>query len=1006
MVRTSLGLALSAVALVLSTATVAAPASTDAQTGALHGQVDDPSGAAVPEARVEVTGPAGRRAARTDGRGAWSIDHLRPGRYSVVVTREGFEAAAHADVAVVAGRETTVDSALALAPVKEDVTVTEPRPPLGLSPDQAAGAIVIEGAELDALPDDPDELADALQALAGSAAGPNGGQIFVDGFSGGRLPPKSAIRQIRLNANPFSAEYDRPGFGRIEILTRPGSESYHGQAQARFNDAALNTRDPFATSKPDYRRLTWSADLGGPLLRNKASFFVDFERRSIDDTHLVNATVLGPGYVPISFNDTLVAPQWRTSVSPRLDAQLGGAHTLTLRYAYTSTDQPDAGIGGFSLPSRGYEISSTQHLVQLGETAALGKLVNELRVQWTRQDRSQQSASADPTLLVQDAFTGGGSGTGLSTHGEDRLELHDIVSWSPGAHSLRTGFRLRGTRQSDVSRQGWNGSVTFAGTFGPALDAAGQPLLDADGRPVLVPVTSIERYRRTLLLGQLGFPPALVRQLGGGASQLQLSGGDPYASVRQWDLGAFVQDDWKARPDLTLGLGLRLESQTNLGSDLDLAPRLSASWSPGYPGRGTPKTVVRAGAGVFYDRVDDSLVLEARRFDGSAPKRFLVSDPSVLDLIAFAADGSVASLPSFDALTGAAQPQVVRELAAGLSAPATLQLSLGIDRTLPGNFTANATWIHSNTWRALRSRVVAAGAADASSVAYQYESTGHVRQDHFVLGLNRRFDQRLSLSVRYFLGWARSDTDGAGSFPASSSQPDADWGRASNDVRQRLVLIGSVTLPGDVRLSPFLIASSGGPFNITTGRDLNGDTVFADRPAYAADASLPGVVQTPWGLLDPAPLPGESLVPRNLGQAPGFFTLNLRASRTIRLGHSRQAGSGPSPGDGPPRGGPGGGGPGYRGPGGPPGPGGFGGGRGGPGFGRGGGRGENSGPGLTVSLSAQNLLNRVNPGAPVGNLSSPSFGQSLSSAGGFGRGPGGLSAAGNRSIELQVRASF
>ncbi|MGE5127956.1 MAG: carboxypeptidase regulatory-like domain-containing protein, partial [Betaproteobacteria bacterium] len=790
---------------------VTAPAASDARTGALHGQVDDPSGAAVPAARVEVTGPAGRRAAKTDGQGTWSIERLRPGRYSVVVTREGFEAAAHADVVVVAGRETAVDTALALAPVKETLTVTESRPPLGLSPDQAAGAIVIEGAELDALPDDPDELADALQALAGSAAGPNGGQIFVDGFSGGRLPPKSAIRQIRLNASPFSAEYDRPGFGRIEIFTRPGSESYRGQASARFNDSALNTRDPFATSKPDYRRLTWSADLGGPLVKGKSSFFVDFERRSIDDAQLVNATVLGPGYVPVPFNDTLVVPQRRTSVSPRLDAQLGASHTLTLRYAYTTTDQPDAGIGGFSLPSHGYEVSSTQHVVQLGDTAVLGKLVNELRAQWTRQDRSQASASPDPTLQVQDAFTGGGSGAGLSTHGEDRLELHDIASWSAGAHSLRTGFRLRGTRQSDVSRQGFNGTVTFAGTLGPALDAAGQPLVDADGRPVLVPVSSIERYRRTLLLGQLGLAPALVRQLGGGASQLQVSGGDPYASVRQWDLGAFLQDDWKARPDLTLGLGLRLESQTNLGSDLDLAPRFSASWSPGYQGRGTPKTVVRAGAGVFYDRVDDSLVLEARRFDGSAPKRFLVSDPAVLDLIAFDAEGNVASLPSFDALGSAAQPQVVRELA-GLSAPATLQLSLGLDRTLPGNFTANATWIHSSTWRALRSRVVeAAGAAGASGVAYQYESTGHLRQDHLVLGLNRRFDERLSVSVRYFLGWDRSDTDGAGSFPASSSQPDAEWGRASNDVRQRLVLLGSLMLPGDVRLSPFLIASSGGP---------------------------------------------------------------------------------------------------------------------------------------------------------------------------------------------------
>ena len=185
----------------------------------------------------------------------------------------------------------------------------------------------------------------------------------------------------------------------------------------------------------------------------------------------------------------------------------------------------------------------------------------------------------------------------------------------------------------------------------------------------------------------------------------------------------------------------------------------------------------------------------------------------------------------------------MRELASDLRAPTTLQLSLGVDRVLPGDFTLNLTFLHSNTWRALRSRVVdapGAVAADGSLVTYQYESTGHQRMDQLIVGLNRRFSQALSLSVRYFLGWARSDTDGAGSFPASSLDPSADWGRASNDVRQRFILMGSVTLPGDVRVSPFVIASTGGPYNITIGRDVNRDTVFSDRPAFATDPSQPG----------------------------------------------------------------------------------------------------------------------------------------------------------------------
>jgi hypothetical protein len=201
-----------------------------------------------------------------------------------------------------------------------------------------------------------------------------------------------------------------------------------------------------------------------------------------------------------------------------------------------------------------------------------------------------------------------------------------------------------------------------------------------------------------------------------------------------------------------------------------------------------------------------------------------------------------------------------------------------------------------------------------------------------------------------------------------------------------------------VRVSPFVIASSGRPYNITIGRDVNADTVFADRPSFASDSLTPGLVETPWGLLNPAPLPGETTAPRNLGEAPGFFSFNLRVSKSIRLRGVRTATGSPGPGDRGPGDGPGG----FGGPpgGGGGGPGGFGGG------GRGGfaGRRAESGSNLTLSLYAQNLFNRVNPGAPVGNLSSPSFGESLSSGGGFGRGAG--SSAGNRSIELQARVSF
>ncbi len=980
--------------------------------GALRGVVTDPSGAGVGQAQVEVSDGATKRTARTDAHGAWSVGPLRPGAYLVLVRRQGFEPYARAEVVVTPGADTTVDARLELATVKETVNVNENAGALGLSSEQSAGAVVIEGAQLDALPDDPDELVEALQALAGSSAGPNGGEVFVDGFTGGRVPSKSAIRLIRLNASPFSAEYDRPGFGRIEILTKPGGDATRGQMNGRFNDDALNTKDPYAASKPDYRRVAWGGSVGGPLVKDKASYFVDFDRRNVDDTQLVNATVLGPGYQPVAYNETVVAPLTRTSVSPRLDVQAGSAHTLTFRYSYSRTGQDSAGVGGFSLPERASKTTGEQHQLQVGDTILLGRAVNETRLMWSRQTREQDPASLAAALQVQESFTSGGSDAGRSRSRQGRLELQSVTSWTLGKHAFRAGLRVRGDDEWGDSRQNWNGTVTFAGTFGPELDADGDPVFDDQGRLVIVPVTSYDRYARTLFLGSLGLSPAAIRALGGGPSQLRIAGGDPYSSIRQWDLGVFAQDDWKPRADLSVGLGLRYEAQTNVGTGFNLAPRVSVNWSPGYKGRGTARTVLRAGAGLFYDRVDSALTLEARRNDGTTPLQYLVTDPGILDLVTFASDGSVLSLPSYDQLTSAAQQPVVRRLADDLRSPVALRTSLGFDRQLPGNFTVNAMWMHATGWRSLRSRVV--GAASGTGAEYQYESTGRMRQDEITLGVNRRFDQRLSVSARYFVGWAKSDSDGANSFPSDSSNPGADWGRSGMDVRHRVMLMGSVTLPGDVRVSPFVMASSGGAFNITVGRDLNGDTVFNDRPSFATSADEPGVVDTPWGLLNPTPRAGETIVPRNYGTAPGFFTVNLRISKSIRL---RRAAAAPTPGapqgpgegpggmpGGPPPGmGPGGGGPpgGFGGgPGG--GPGGFGGGP--EGFGRRGG----GGPELSISVYAQNLLDRTNAGAPVGNLSSPSFGESLASAGGFGRGPGGPGgvAAGNRSVELQVRASF
>ena len=973
----------------------------DDQAATLRGRVTDPLGGAIESARVEARGPSGRKVAVTGPTGEYVLSGLRPGTYAVSVTRDKFTPYANDAVPVKAGEGTVLDVQLVLAPVEETVTVKSPNPPLSLEPQSNAGAIVIKGADLDALPDDPDEMAEALQALAGPAAGPNGGQIFIDGFTGGRLPPKSAIREIRLNANPFSAEYDRPGFGRIEIFTRPGSDRLRGDTNFRFNDDALNSRNPFAPNRAPYQRREWGGTLSGPLVAGKASYFLDFEKRNVDDNAIVKATVLSSDLTPLPFNQAVLTPHTRTSFSPRVDWQIGASHTFTARYTYSSVDRGEVGIGGFSLPTRAYVSSQRQHTFQLSETSVLGKVVVETHLRFSRDRDDEAGDDSIPTLQVLDAFTGGGAQVGHSFDRQDRWELRSVGSFTRGAHSVRAGLRFRAVREDDVARQGFGGTVLFSGGAGPQLDESGGVVRNASGQPVLVSLTSLERYRRTLLLERLGLSAARIRALGGGASQLQIAGGDPAASVRQWDVAPFVQDDWRVRPDLIVSLGLRYEAQENIAGGLDLAPRAGFAWSVGRKdASGRARTIVRGGAGLFYDRFGEDFTLRARRFDGTREQQYVVADPAVLDRLAFGDGQSVAGLPTVSALAAFAVPQTTWRVAPDLDAPYSVQASLGVERQLPGNFTLSATLLATWGRRQLRSRNVNAPTADggrplgtAAGNVYQVEATGRLDQYQAILGLNNRLSPRLTVFARGFLARARSDTDGAGTFPANQYDLSGEYGRAALDVPVRFVLGGNVVGPWGVRLSPFVIAASGRPYNITLGRDLNGDSLFTDRPSFAGDPDAPGVVSTAYGLLDTRGI--GPVIPRNFGDGPGFVVVNLRLSKTISLGGRREGG--PAEGEGGRRGGRGGRG---GGPGG--GFGGRGGGRGGP---DGGDEGGGGGRGLTLSISAQNVLNHVNPSTPVGNLSSPLFGQSLSSAGGFGFGPGGAT-AGNRRIELVARLSF
>ncbi|MBI2820912.1 MAG: carboxypeptidase regulatory-like domain-containing protein [Acidobacteria bacterium] len=981
--------------------------------GTIQGKVVDASEGVIPGAAVKATDAEGvdKASVTTDAEGTYRIEGLPAGVYTVRASAPGFSV--YENLAQISPERTgplNLDIKLTLAVQRQEVTVTSETSALALSQENNTGALILTGEDLDALADDPDDLADALQALAGPSAGPNGGQFYIDGFEGNNLPPKSSIREIRINQNPFSSEFDRLGFGRIEILTRPGTDRLRGQVNFNFNDESLNSRDPFAPNRAPYQSRRYGGNLGGPLKTGRSSFFLDFDRGETDDNAVISATILDGALNIVPFSQVVLAPQRRSRFSPRLDLQLNDNNTLVARYNYLRIGRQNQGVGEFSLPSRAYDSTFTEHELNITETAVISsRLINETRFAFERRVNGRGGDDSAPALRVLEAFTGGGAQVGVSTETSTRWELQNATSWTAGTHSLKAGGRLRAIHLSDASRSNFGGTFIFGGGLGPELDSSGRAVLDAAGQPVLVPISSLERYRRTLLLQSMSTTPAEIRALGGGATQFSIVAGDPQASVTRADFSIFLQDDWRLRTDFLLSLGMRYEIQTNIDDKMNFAPRIAFAWSPGAGPRRQPATVFRGGFGIFYDRFGENYTLEAERFNGSRQRQFIVSNPDFFPDL-----HSIAELQSF------AAPQTIRRVAENLRAPYSMQTGLSIERQLPLNFTMTASYIHMRTLHVLWSRninaplagtfdpnVPGSGVRPFGNVGniYQYQSDGVRNQNQMILGLNNRFGRALTLFGNYTLGKVESDSDGAFSFPADPYSLSSEYGRAGFDVRHRFVIGGSIRGPWGLTLNPMIVGSSGRPFNITTGRDTNGDTVFTERPALATDLSKPGVIVTHFGAFDPDPAPGQAVIPRNFGEGPGFFLANLRISKTFSFGASpeREPAQAGGPAGGPPSGGWAGGGPRggvVRG-----GPGGF---RGG----FGGGGASASRYNLTFSVQVQNLFNNTNFGPVVGNLSSPLFGVSNSTLSGFGfRGPaggfgGGPLAAGNRRIELQLRFNF
>ncbi|HEY5054860.1 MAG TPA: carboxypeptidase regulatory-like domain-containing protein, partial [Acidobacteriaceae bacterium] len=474
------------------------------------------------------------RKLKSNAAGVFDAARLAPGRYTLTVAAKGFATATMADVMVYGGKTTSESVKLEIS-VESQVEVSADVEGVSTSPDENANALVIKGKDLDALSDDPDDLQNELTALAGPSAGPNGGQIYIDGFTGGQLPPKGSILEIRINRNPFSAQFDKLGYGRIEILTKPGTSKLHGSFMIDGNDKAFNSLNPFVTAEPSYYTTFMNGNVSGSLGKS-ASWFTSVFQRNNQSNAIINAEILGSNGQPQNYVVAVANPQTRLDVSPRLDFQLGAKNTMSVRYMLDRQKDTNSGVSGFALQSQAYDVSNYENTLQVSDTQVFNpSWVNQIRFQYTRESDNQTANETSATETVQGAFTGGGNNEGTVRDNQEKYELQEYVNGTMGKHALNFGTRLRLTHEVNSTTAGYNGNYIY---------------------------------------------PTLAAYAAGTPTEYDVTTGNPTAAVSLFDAALFYQDDWSVKPNLTFSYGLRYEGQNRISDHADFAPRLAVSWAP------------------------------------------------------------------------------------------------------------------------------------------------------------------------------------------------------------------------------------------------------------------------------------------------------------------------------------------------------------------------------------------------------------------------------------------
>jgi hypothetical protein len=833
----------------------------------VQGAIADERGAFITAASVALNGNERGYSTESDAKGRFRFIGIQPGLYTLVVTAKGF-AKSEQQVEVKAENIPSLRITLRVF-IAEKIDVKSSAPSISAEPEKNLSSIVLTGADLQALPSDLRRMLEVLRQMACPSCRPDDVAIYVNGFRNNdgsrgahRLPPKEVIEMIRIDANPFAAEFSEPGKGRIEITTKPGSDDYHGEVKFDYNDEALNARNALAPSRAPFQVRDYSGYFMGPVARNKWDYMVYAGRWEQNENGVVNATTVDPATSePRTFSTTVVTPSRINNLTLHTNYLFSKKNTLGIEYSLATDHATNQGLqGGLELPERAFGRSSREQAFRFSLTSIANEhTINETRLELARRNSETEAVSSSPALLVLDAFNGGGNQSSLFNRNlSNTLQFTDNLTFTHNRHTLKTGVRVDAISLSSLDRSNFGGTFTFGSDFD--RDSNGNIKLGANGQ--LITITPLENYRRTLL-GIPGYQP----------SQFSIVRGNPVVGMAQWNVGWFAQDDWRLAPGLTLSFGLRHEFQTHLVDKLNFAPRAAIAWTPDKK----QKSTVRAGGGIFYSAVFSDITLETAKLDGSRQREITIQRPKFFPNVPDNLDGATLSLPT------------IHMKSRNLAAPYSLLATVSYERQLPWKLFGSIGYTYQRGERLLRTRNINAPLASGArpfpdkGPILQFESTGVSERHELLLALRGNVGSKVTVFGNYALAFARSNTDDAHTEPANSYDLSSEFGRAALDQRHNFFFGGTVSLPWNVIFSPYLFVSSSPPFNITTGRDNNGDTLFTDRPAFAAPGD-PGAIATRFGFFNPNPAPGDVIIPRNYGRGSGQRSVNVSFAKTFVVG--------------------------------------------------------------------------------------------------------------------------